>query len=84
MITNPSREGKHQQELLKDYFNHVGALASQEMCHQQPWGRKLASISLFQDYYHSFQDKTSYSKNFYLSWCSLNLQQFSIGNPNHL
>ena len=27
---NPSREGKHQQDLLKDYFNHVGALAGQE------------------------------------------------------
>ena len=22
---NPSREAKHQQDLLKDYFNHVGA-----------------------------------------------------------
>ena len=27
---NPSREGKHQPDLLKDYFNHVGALAGQE------------------------------------------------------
>ena len=27
---NPSREAKHQQELLKDYFNHVGASAGQE------------------------------------------------------
>ena len=27
---NPSREAKHQQDLLKDYFNHVGALAGQE------------------------------------------------------
>ena len=28
---NPSREAKHQQELLlKDYFNHVRALAGQE------------------------------------------------------
>ena len=24
---NPSREAKHQCHLLKDYFNHVGALA---------------------------------------------------------
>ena len=24
---NPSREAKHQLDLLKDYFNHVGALA---------------------------------------------------------
>ena len=27
---NPSREAKHQQELLKDYFSHVRALAGQE------------------------------------------------------
>ena len=27
---NPSREAKHQQDLLKDYFNHVGALSGQE------------------------------------------------------
>ena len=26
---NPSREGKHQRDLLKDYFLHVGALAWQ-------------------------------------------------------
>ena len=24
---NPSREAKHQRDLLKDYFNHLGALA---------------------------------------------------------
>ena len=27
---NPSREGKHQQDLLKDYLNHMGVLAGQE------------------------------------------------------
>ena len=27
---NPSREAKHQRELLKDYFNNLGALAGQE------------------------------------------------------
>ena len=27
---NLLREAKHQQELVKDYFNHVGALAGQE------------------------------------------------------
>ena len=27
---NPSRETKHQQNLLKDYFNNVGTLAGQE------------------------------------------------------
>ena len=29
-LRNQSREAKHQQDLLKDYFNHVGALAGQE------------------------------------------------------
>ena len=27
---NPLKEAKHQRELLKDYFNHMGALAGQE------------------------------------------------------
>ena len=27
---NPLREAKHQQDLLKDYFNHIGTLAGQE------------------------------------------------------
>ena len=27
---NPWTEAEHQQELLKDYFNHVGALVGQE------------------------------------------------------
>ena len=27
---NPSREAKHQRDLLKDYFNQVGTLAGQE------------------------------------------------------
>ena len=27
---NPLREAKHQQDLLKDNFNHLGALAGQE------------------------------------------------------
>ena len=29
-LRNPSREAKHQRDLLKDYFTHVGALAGQE------------------------------------------------------
>ena len=29
-VRNPSREAKHQQNLLKDYFNNLGALAGQE------------------------------------------------------
>ena len=29
-LRNPSREAKHQRDLLKDYFNHLGALAGQE------------------------------------------------------
>ena len=27
---NPSREAKYQRDLLKDYFNHMEALAGQE------------------------------------------------------
>ena len=27
---NPMREAKHQRELLKDFFNHLGALAGEE------------------------------------------------------
>ena len=27
---NPPREAKHQQDLVKDYFNNLGALAGQE------------------------------------------------------
>ena len=29
-LRNPLREAKHQRDLLKDYFNHVGALAGQD------------------------------------------------------
>ena len=29
-LRNPSREAKHQRDLLKDYFNHLGVLAGQE------------------------------------------------------
>ena len=39
-IRNPSREAKHQRDLLKDYFNHVGALAGQEDRVQEDSGEK--------------------------------------------
>ena len=29
-LRKPSSEAKHQRDLLKDYFNHVGELAGQE------------------------------------------------------
>ena len=29
-VRNPSREAKHQRNLLKDYFNNLGAQAGQE------------------------------------------------------
>ena len=29
-VSNPLREAKHQRDLLKDYFNNLGALAGQE------------------------------------------------------
>ena len=38
---NPSREAKHQRDLLKDNFNHVGALAGQEEF-KKTEGRKLS------------------------------------------
>ena len=44
---NPLMEAKHQLDLLKDYFNHVGALAGQDLrcVSKQPWGqKKLASV----------------------------------------
>ena len=46
---NPPREAKHQQELLKDYFNHVGALSGQLLrcVNQQPLGRSLHIAILF-------------------------------------
>ena len=70
---NPLREAKHQRELLKCYFNYVGALAGQEDrfwdVNRPSWGQKLASISPFLDFYQSFLGLTNYSKNFYFSWC---------------
>ena len=59
---NPSSEAKHQRELLKDYFSHVGALAGQEdrildVSTNNPGGRSWhlsvllgITISPFQDY----------------------------------
>ena len=65
---NPLREAKHQQEVLKDYFNHVST---------NNLGQKPAPISPFQDYYQSFSALTNYSKNIYLSWCCSSFQQIS-------
>ena len=49
---NPSRKARHQRDLMKDYFNHLGALAgSYPGRWELPWGqKKLASISPSQDY----------------------------------
>ena len=52
---NPSMEAKHQQELLKDYFNHVEVLAGQEnrisdVSTNNPGVRSWHLISRFQDY----------------------------------
>ena len=48
---NPSREAKHQQNLLKDYFNHVGALAGQhyricDVKRNYPWDRRSWQLSV--------------------------------------
>ena len=57
---NPSREAKHQQDLLKDNFSPIGTGGHDLTCvNQQPRRqKKLAFISSLQDYY---------SKNFHLS-----------------
>ena len=58
---NPSRQAKHQRQLLKDYFNHVGGmgwtgLQDLRCGNQQSWGQKHLSVlsrttvSPFQDY----------------------------------
>ena len=66
---NPSREAKHQQELLKTASitckHWLGKSTESEMCNQVPRVQKnLASIS-------PFSGLPNYSKNFYLSWCCL-------------
>ena len=48
---NPSREAKYQWDLLKDYFNHMGALAGQEdrICDvlmKYPGGRRSGHLSV--------------------------------------
>ena len=62
---NPSREAKHQRELLKDYFNHMGRIdwAGQdsegaEMCQPTTPGSEEAGI------HQSFLGLPHYSKNF--------------------
>ena len=47
----PSREAKHQRDLLKDYFNHVGILAGQEdrisdVSTNKPGGRRGWHLSV--------------------------------------
>ena len=47
-LRNPSREAKHQQDLLKDYFNHVGALARWRTEFKKTEGENMpSSISPF-------------------------------------
>ena len=44
---NPLREAKHQQDVLKDYLNHVGALAGHghdKICQPTPLGAEQAFI----------------------------------------
>ena len=67
---NPLREAKHQLEVLKDYFNHIGALAGQEdrirdVSTKNPGGRSWHLSVLFRATQRIF-----YSKNFYQ--CCLN------------
>ena len=79
---NPSREAKHQQELLKDYFNHgISWVGRQDLrcVIQQPCGQNLVSVSPFQDHCQSFSELRNYSKNFYLK---LVLHKCPISKPN--
>ena len=58
---NPLREAKHPEELLKDYFNHMGALAgltdrSWDVSANQPVGRSWHLSVLFRTTISPFQD----------------------------
>ena len=55
-------EAKHQQDLLKYYFNQVGALAGQEDRICQP-----TTLGAETGIYQSFSGLPNFSKNFYLS-----------------
>ena len=48
---NPWRKAKHQQELLKDYFNHHRASAGQDRSEMEATlGTEEADVSPFQNY----------------------------------
>ena len=72
---NPLREAKKTTERLLQSSWGIGWAGGQDVrcVSQTPWGQKLGSIGPFQDNYQSFSGLT---KNFYLSWCYLNFQQF--------
>ena len=73
---NTLMEAKHQRDLMKDYFNHVGALVGAEGQDQPRGHKKLASISPFQDY-------PIIPINFYLIWCCSNFEPIPKENPIH-
>ena len=62
---NSLREANHQFDLLKHYFNNMGA-----------GGQDLRGVNHMTEagIYQSFSGLQNYSKNFYLSWCSSNFQ----------
>ena len=60
---NPLREAKHKQDLLKDYFNHLAALAGQEdRIWRYPGDRKSWHLAALFMATRLFQE-------LYLSWC---------------
>ena len=68
---------------IDNYFNHMrhwlARRTGSQMC--QPTAGIYGSP--FQDYYQTFSGLPNYSKNFYLSWCCSNFQQFSKQKPIH-
>ena len=58
---NPSRKAKQQRDLLKNFFNHVGALAGQEDLRCEKYSTlETEGVCIYQ----SFSGLPNYSKNF--------------------
>ena len=74
---NPSKETKHQQNLLIEYCNRVGALArlGSVICQPNALDTEEAGI------YQSFSGLPNYSNNFCSSWCGSNFQQIFKEHP---
>ena len=76
---NSSIEAKHQQDLLKDNFNHVGY-----WLRRRTGSEMGATLGIEAGIYHSFSGLPNNSKNFYLSWCCSNFEQISKNLTSYL